>query len=315
MVTTKDNATDAGGGKHMPIVLVAYAFVEPGGKTPQALVRSVSSEIRQYLNEHADDLLGRARRGSSAPAFFRGPAAKKRMLDLQVGTQLTFLAAAQDLTVRLHTAMDQRSKRGFCVALQRSADSGVQECAFLKLDVREHPGAAARPVGGERLLEAIKDLLDLPGALQKGAVYPDPRGQSQVVVGDKVMVETAQYFLRAVEVQQIAGPGSATKTFIDTVAAVLPSKIDSIIEELDGYDRAVTPQEFLIDHGDLATDEERQRIVEQLEQHPRPVRLINPVERPPRVIVSADGISIRGTVDDMKEGPLGVARRGLADSD
>lgn len=285
----------------MAITLVAYAYVEPGGSAPTCRIRTVSKEIHRYLDRHMDDLLGRAGRGSSAPAFFRGKGPQGRFVHLQSGSNDEFLAAARILTERLHTAMDNRSKRGFLVAVRRSLDSQAAQAGVLKLDVHDEPAAAARQTGDELRLEAVKDLLDLPGDLQKGAVFPDPRPDSQVVVGDRVMVETAQYFLRALEVQQIAAPSSATKSFVDVVASVTTGKVDAFAKELDLYDQPVSPQTVFDEHPDLLTAEERDQVLGRLEQQPRPVRIVNPATRPLRAVVSADGITIRGGVEDINK--------------
>lgn len=282
----------------MAIELVAYAYLHPGSATPACRVQRVSAEISGYLEKHLDDLVGRAQRGSSAPAYFRGSKARSRVADLLSGTNGRFLAAAQDLTDRLHTAMDNRSERGFLVALRRSADRN-HEAGVLKLDVHDEPAAVARAINGDLLLEAVQDLLDLPGDLQKGAVYPDPRADSEVVVGDKVMTETAQYFLRALEVQQIAAVSSSTKAFVDAVGTVAVRWIDDVVKELDAYDKPITPQDFFQEHPAFLSETEQQQVLARLEEQQRPVRTINPVLRPPKVVVAADGITIRGGVAEM----------------
>ena len=98
--------------------------------------------------------------------------------------------------------MDQRSKRGFFVAIRERTGRNQVRVAALKLDVHDEHAAAARLVGDELQLEAVQDLLDIPGELQKGAVYPDDRPHSEVIIVDK-FERTALYFLRALEVQQI----------------------------------------------------------------------------------------------------------------
>jgi hypothetical protein len=292
----------------MAITDVAYAYVEPGGAAPDCRIQVVSKEIRLYLSEHMDDLLARAGRDSSAPAFFRTQQAKKRFSNMLIGTKEEFLALARDLTDRLYTAMDNRSKKGFLVTVRRSMTTGDVQAAVLKLDVSDKSAAAALLIKGEERLEPVRDLLDRPGELQKGAVYPDPRTESHVVVGDKVMVETAQYFLRALEVQQIAAAGSATKSFVDVVAAVAGDKIDGVVKELHAYAGPVSPFDFFQNHPDLLTTEERERTLGKLEGQARPVRIVNPVSRPPKAVVIADGITIRGGVDDMQK--VGWVRHG-----
>jgi len=247
--------------------------------------------------------LARATKGTSAPAYFATSDAKQRFTDLRTGSEDDFLAAADSLTQRLHTAMDERAKKGFIVAVRRSSDpngpAGIAQVGVLKLDIHDEPAAAAREIEDELTLEAVQGLLDLPGELQKGAVYPDPRADSDLVVGDRVMVETAKYFLRSLDVQQIAAAGSATKSFVEVVAKVAPAKLDDVVEELDGYDHAISPTAFLAEHPELLDEHEREETLQGLEGLTRPVRIIDVPTKPPRVVVSADGISIRGAVMDM----------------
>jgi hypothetical protein len=196
--------------------------------------------------------------------------------------------------------MDNRSKRGFLVALRRTVAGGVKQAGVLKLDVHDDTAAAARLVAGELRLEAVQDLLDLQGDLQKGAIYPDPRAESDVVVGDRLMTETAQYFLRAVEVQQIAAASSATKAFVDVIGKIAPARIDDLARELGTYDQPVTPQAFLEEHPGLLSETEQRQVIDRLEGQLRPVRVVNPVASPPKAVVVANGITIRGAATEME---------------
>lgn len=285
----------------MPIDLVAYAYVSPEGSTPKCEFRSVSSGIRAYLEGHIDSLKKGADRESSGPALFRADAARSRFTDLQGGTKEVFLKSAQDLTDRLHTAMDRRAKRGFLVMVRRSLGGEVVEAAALKLDVQDKDGAVASEAGPEPTLEEVRNLLDLPGTLQKGAVYPDARPSSDVVVGERAMADTAQYFLRALEVQQVAAVRSATGSFLGAVGSVATEKVEKVAEELDKYKGPVKPTDFLKEHAGLLTEEEGRTVLEHLEDQIRPVRVINPAARPPRESVVADGITIKGSVEDMRK--------------
>ncbi|SRR6266566_3105718 len=278
----------------MPIEYVAYAFVQPGGTLPRCKLHTVSGEVAGYLLDHVQDLLKRADRGSSPPARFRRPAALRRFEQLSTGSRAQFLAAAQELTSNLHTAMDQRSKRGFFVALRELVDHGAPRAAVLKLDVHDERAAIVRQVGQDVELETIKDLLDLPGELQKGAVHPDPRPDSEVVVGDKVIELTAQYFLRALEVQQISPPGQGPSVLIRVVSEVAPDRVQKVAEVISEYEGPVTPAQLFDEHPDVLSDEQREAVLSSLEAQPRPVRIMDPIARPPKATVRADGISISG---------------------
>ncbi len=278
----------------MTLQYVAYAFVKPGGNLPRCQLHNVSGDVADYLLDHVRDLLKRADRGSSPPARFRRPEALQRFERLRTGSQAEFLAAANELTANLHTSMDQRSKRGFFVALVESDQQGERRAAVLKLDVHDERAAVVRQVGPDLELDAIRDLLDLPGELQKGAVHPDPRDDSDVVVGDKVIEETAQYFLRALEVQQMAPARLGPSMLLKVVADVAPDRVQYVAEAVGEYAAPVTPQDLFAEHPDLLTTPQRTAVLAQLEEQPRPVRLMNPVEGPPRATVKSDGISITG---------------------
>jgi hypothetical protein len=277
----------------MSLVYVAYAYVKAGGPVPACSLRSVSTEIATYLTSHIDALHGRAVKESSPPAEFLAPEAKQRFQDLLSGSEDAFLAAAQELTANLHMAMPGNAARGFFVVLRESV-AGSPRAAALKLDVQKRPMAAARQVGMDTLLESVKDLLDSPGELQKGAVYPDPRGDSQVVVGDKSIEDPAKYFLRAIQVEQIAHPRLGSSLVLRTVSAIAPAKAGAVAHAIARYTKEVTASKIFEDHPNLLAEAERTRVITSLESQTRPVRLVNPVLRPPRAVIKADGITISG---------------------
>jgi hypothetical protein len=281
---------------------VAYAFVQPGGTMPQCKLRVVSPETAEYLVDHVRDLLRRMQRSSDStpPALFRRPAARQRFEQLTTGSQVQFLAAAQQLTSSLHTAMDQRSKRGFFVALRELNDKGVRRSAALKLDVHDERAAVVRQTGPDLELESIRDLLDLPGELQKGAIHPDPRSDSDVVVGDKAGTDlTAQYFLRALEVLQISPARKGASVLISVVKKIAPARVAKVVEAISGYEGDVTPKKLFDEHRDVLSAAEREAVLKSLDEQPRPVRVMNPVEGPPKATVRADGISITGPAAEV----------------
>ncbi len=283
----------------MPIEYVAYAFVQRGGTQPRSKPHTVSTDVGAYLVEHIEDLLKRVERGSIPAARFRRPAALTRFEQLRSGSRAQFLAAAQDLTANLHTAMHPRSKPGFLVALRDRNGQGDRRAAVLKLDVHDEHAAVVRQVGSELELEAIKDLLDVPGELQKGAVIPDLRRDSDVIVGDKAIEQTAEYFLVALEVQQISPPRQGPSALIRVVNALAPDRVQEVAKVISAYEAPVTPQQLFDEHPDVLTDEQRAAVLQALEEQPRPVRIMNPVEGPPRSTVRAGGLSITGPATDV----------------
>ncbi len=271
---------------------VGYAFLSPGGDAPVCRQHSVSDAVSAYLVDHVSDLLRRVGAGSTEPARFRSLLAQGRFEQLIRGTDAQFVAVAQVLCERVHTAMDQRSKAGFLVALTVGGDSETLG-VVLKLDVNEKHAAAVRQVGRDLELEAVQGLLDLPGALQKGAVFPDPRPASDVVVGDR-MDETALYFLRAIEVQQQARPDSAVRGLLSAVQRAAPGRLEATVADLDEYSQPVSPEDFFAQHPDLLSPAEQAAILAQLRTQTRPIEVIDPVRHPIAAVVRAGSIVIRG---------------------
>src|SRR5207244_1578103 len=79
------------------------------------------------------------------------------------------------------------------------------------------------------------------------------------------------------------------------------TKVVEVVEEIDAYDHPVSPTAFFTEHPDLLVETERQDVLRRLEGLTRPVRVIDAPARPPRVVVSADGITIKGSVQDMRK--------------
>jgi hypothetical protein len=277
----------------MPITHVTYSYVENGGAVPSCTSETVSDAIKQYLTAHVDALLKRSNEASTPQAEFTSTEARTRFEQLRTGSDAEFLSAAQDLARQLHREMDGRSEPGFFVGLRRT-EGPTTLAAALKLDVKPAGGAAvSHTAGGRRRLEAVEELLDLPGELQKGAIVPDERADSEVVVGD-TLPETSLYFLRGFDVRQVSAPGPAVKTLLNTVRRVAPKSVEAVAVALDAEQRAVTVDRFFADHAALLDDTERAAVVGQLAQVKRPVRLLDTRRHPTMRIVTADGVVIRG---------------------
>jgi hypothetical protein len=188
--------------------------------------------------------------------------------------------------------MDGRTKRGVFVALRRSGDPRV---AVLKLDVvSEHAGFLAD--AGD--IDVIDNLLDIPGELQKGAVTPDPRPNSTVIVGDK-LGDTSQYFLDALDISQLQKPTAAVADMARVLHQELPAdKADNVIARLPGSE-APTVEAFLESASDVLTDREQAKIASVLTDKARPARYLDARRASVRKVIRGDGITISGTVRDM----------------
>ncbi len=166
----------------MSILFVTYTYIEPTGDIPTCVPESVSSGVERYLLDHVASLLKRVPDGSSPPARFQSADGKERFQALLEGSESECLQAAEQLAQRVYKEMDKRSKPGFFVALRSDEEQRIR-AAVLKLDIQTKSAAAMSRTGKGRLrLEAVKDLLEVPGQLQKGAVFRDDRPASDVVV-------------------------------------------------------------------------------------------------------------------------------------
>jgi len=281
----------------MGLTIVSYAYVEPGGPPPQMQVHPTSAEVRTYLGAHVDALLAKAEAGSLSPALFRSNDSCTRFGGLMTGPKAKFLTASQDLADRLFARMDQRSRRGFFITLRRS---GPALGAALKLDVRDAAAAAMRLDNtGQPTLEAVKDLLDIPGELQKGAIVPDNRPGSDLIVGDKLVV-TSLYFLDALDAEQHAAAGPATADFLRVVQAVAPAKAAATAAALE-RETKVSPVEFFERHENLLNDDERAAVLDRARVRRRPIDAMDPGNYVLREEIEADGIVIRGRAATIRE--------------
>jgi hypothetical protein len=282
------------------ITIVTYSYVEPGGNPPTCALESVSADVESYLLAHVVRLLEGAANGSSPPARFQSADGKDRFQLLLEGSDGEFLQAAEQVAQRLHKEMDNRAKPGFFVAM-RSREGQRTWATVLKLDIHAKSGAAMSRTGpGRPTFEAVKDLLDIPGQLQKGVVFRDDRGGSDIVVGDR-LTETAFYFLRAIDAVQMSKPGQAISAVVNAVAKVAgPKRTVPVIRALE-TEQETTPEEFFARHPDLLEEHERAQVYDQLRVRRRPVDRFDARQHVLDEIVTADGITVRGRATTMAD--------------
>ena len=283
----------------MSIELVSYSYVTANGNPPTAEFRDISAEIAEYLEHHREKLLHRAKLDSVAEGHFDDPDASQRFEDLCNGSDQEFLAASQDLASRLHVRMDNRSKPGFFVAIRFSNDD-ERSAAILKLDVHEEPLAAVGGTATEPALEEVQNLLDIPGELQKGAVYPDPRAESDVCVGDK-QSETSQYFLNSIEVTQHERAGRAIGPFLSVVRDVAPDSTDAVVGALTSSSGRTDVTGLLDTLEEPLSDDERNEIVQRLATRRRPIQTVNSDDHQLRGLVEAAPFTVQGPATSIRD--------------
>ena len=283
----------------MAISLVTWVMVSVGDPLAELVLENVDEEADQYLVEHMDDLEGRAMR--SPPTNFVANVDRARFDLLRRGSDEEFLATAQDLAGRLLGEMRDSRQAGLFVAARGTATNGQQRAAVVKLQVvAPHTGYLRRTRGRVRL-RAVKDALNMPGELQKGALYPDPRSSSAVVVGDQLDVG-ALYFLRAVGVRQDQSPKAAVAALYSAVKVRVPHAEETVAASISGRrpESVSKALDGLVeDLPELAPM--RPEIEAELRGQRRPPEALDPDRASSlKRIISGNGIEIAGPVTAMR---------------
>ena len=270
-------------------------------------LRPGADEVSGFLSAHVAGLRDRAVQDSAARASFADPSDLALVTALRDGDDTKFLAAARTLGERL---LDQMNKVGgtrpglfVCATLTDDADPPTLHATALKLQVVSAEGAVLQTLdSGEETLAAVTNVLDRPGELQKGLVYPDARPGSDAVVGDKAAQQEALYFLRAMgvtlEARDAQGPasivnavaGRAGRGVADLVARALPAAAPAapaaVLADIRRTVPALTPQ--------TADD-----VVRKLADAPRPVTNVD-TAAPVKATMLAGGLKITGPADAVR---------------
>ncbi len=269
--------------------------------TPPALVARAHSEgIDKFLFDHHRALLAKAQNSDSPMAFFYDLEAKKLFQQLQAGSDHEFYAAAHTLAAKLVGEMDGRMEPGLLICL-RIIDGNTRSAAVLKLQVvTPNSAILERLDSGEEILEAVTDVLDAPGELQKGTLVDDPRIGSDVVVGDK-LTKDALYFPRALGIRTEARAREGTAELVTAVSNRLPSLTARIVDALPSVEETAPAEVLATISAEVPelTDAVRSEIASVLEQQQRPVRRIDP-KAPLKQVVRAGAISINGPAAAMR---------------
>jgi hypothetical protein len=283
--------------------LMTYARVSRGAAPGNMVERPHDAGVDAFLFDHVASLLERARGGDSPIASFVDPEASSLFDELRTEAPEKFLAAAQTLTLRLIGCMDRRAAPGLLVCL-RLRDGKRRAAAALKLEVVTPHAAVLEALDtGEEVLAAATNVLDAPGDLQKGALVPDPRPLSDVVIGDRLAID-AQYFPTAFGIQTEQRAVDASANLVSVVQAQAPKLVRKVVERLP----SATPgpaKDVLAEIGEQVpqlTTDVRRTIVDQLEQLKRPVRTVD-TRAPLKQVVSADGITVTGPADELSSCP------------
>lgn len=242
--------------------------------------------------------------GSAANAAFHDESRRQRVEDLRSGDDAAFLAAANELALQLTDEMNHvgNAAPGLLVCTTLKEGSATM-AAVLKLEVVSNEGAVLRRLeSGEETLAAVTNVLDRPGDLQKGLVFPDARPNSDAVVGDKASQQEARYFLRSVGVTLQSRPGSSAPALVVAIGKRASRAVaDAVVEKLpsltDGSPEQVLTQ--LREAGITISEPVVQEVVTDLARADRPVPVVT-VSAPVKGKIRAGGLTISGPASDVR---------------
>lgn len=202
----------------MDISHLVYSHVAVGRRPKRQSLQPYDPGVNAFLSDHIRALLDMADKpDATPPGRFLSKQATVLFRNLHTGSDEEFLAAAHDLTVRLIAHMDGRSAAGLLVCLRTKPEPRGSVAGALKLQVDAPNAAILRQLeSGEVVLTAVKDMLEKPGDLQKGALVTSWHAEGDVVCGDK-LAQAARYFPEAFEIRIFSRPSASTRAFFDAV--------------------------------------------------------------------------------------------------
>jgi len=282
------------------IVRMAYTRVAHDALLRPQEARAHDSRVDAFLLDHMEALRASADGGDAPVTAFFDPTAQDLFEVLRTGGEREFLAAADGLAAKLVGEMDGRSGPGLLVCVQVS-DGGELSGAALKLEVVAPNSAVLEALdSGEEVLSGATNVLDSPGKLQKGALVPDPRGASAVVIGDK-LARDAAYFPRAFGIRPEQRAADTAADLVEAIAAVDPAAARAAARALPGVESGAARNVLagLGEHVPALDDDVQEAVLGRLTAAPRPVVTVD-TGGSVREILRADGITITGTAAAMR---------------
>lgn len=236
-------------------------------------------EVSAFLVSHMENLREGATTGLAPFVTFRDPDDRVCFGMLSDGSDADFLTAAEALTRRLHAEMSHvNSKPGVLVCATFEEGHGRRSGAALKLEVVSDHGAILEQLEtGEVVLSAVERVLDRPGELQKGLIYPDERPGSDAVVGDKANQTEARYFLLAMgviaEEHAKRALGVVAEALVD--AAGTSQTVTTVLERLSSADVGTLEDVVTQVTDGIALNLPVEEIINDLAARERPVRQVD----------------------------------------
>jgi hypothetical protein len=282
---------------------MTYARVAVGACPGYPELHTVDSRIADFLRDHIDDLLAKAKKdGASPPARFTDGDAQDLFRKLHSGTDEEFLESAHTLAMRLISAMNGRMSEGLLVALRAETETDRRIAGLLKLQVvAEHGAILHKLESGELELSAVSDMLEKPGDLEKGALVATSLPDSEVYCADRLSA-ASRYFPEAFGIRLFAKLTAATRAFFDVACETAEDYVARIAEAWPTLQSGPT-REVLAQLGEKVpevTPALQEEMAEVLETAPRPVIRLD-TTRQVKETYLIGGIALSGPIDEMRQ--------------
>jgi hypothetical protein len=262
-------------------------------------LREIDHGINAFLSDHITGLREMTSKRKTPPGRFTDPEAKSLFRDLFSGTDGAFAAAAGGLAKRLIARMDGRTAKGLPICL-RAHDDQERYAGVLKMQVVSPNAAVLEELAsGEMKLSAVRDLLDRPGELQKGALSTSWLAEDRIMVGDQ-LGQDANYFPEAFGIKIFARPSNAVADLFTVLDQVVPKLAGPVAEALPDVPSGDPKTVLSALEGKVPelTPGIQATVVEALESQTRPVASID-TSRTATQTIKVGGIKITGPVSEM----------------
>jgi hypothetical protein len=252
-------------------------------------------EVSAFLVSHVRNLLGGSASDLAPLVTFTDAQRRHVFEQLSNGTDEEFLTAATGLTRGLVTEMSRvNSKEGVLVCATFDDGVGGLLSAALKLEVVSDHGAILEQLGaGAVKLSAVEDVLDRPGELQKGLVFPDQRPGSDAVVGDKANQTEARYFLvgMGVTAEEHAkrALGLVAEALVD--ATTRPREVSAVLRQLGTVEPGALDDVVTAAVEGITLSRPVEEIIDDLAARERPITQVN-TRSPLKTTIEAGAVKI-----------------------
>jgi hypothetical protein len=263
--------------------------------------RDIDDGINAFLGDHIKGLREMTSKRKTPPGKFTDPEAQGYFRDLFTGSDEAFLGAAGTLTKRLIAKMDRRTANGLLICL-RAHDDQDRYGGVLKLQVVAPNAAVLEELAsGEVKLSAVRDLLDKPGDLQKGALSTSRLAENRIMVGDQLGQEAA-YFPEAFGIKIYARPLQGVPDLFAALDQIAPRLAAPVADALPAVPSG-EPAAVLAELGEKVpelTPGIQANVAELLEHQGRPIAHIDTSRLATETIKVGD-IKITGPVSQMRQ--------------